>query len=316
MILNPILPIIVMIIISLFLIVIVLINKKHIVTRLLIIILLFVINLRPMKQTSEVESFNTNLDILFVVDTTLSMDAVDIGETRLIQAGKDINYIMKELAGSNYALITFNHLVTIVSPFTFDSKMIETGVNNLTTEDVLYAKGTSIDNVVDSMELLLRSSSSRASSKIIVFIITDGEFNKSDDVSKFKDLAKYVSSGAVLGYGTTQGGKIKMNEKSKEYSKYRADEEGFLLDRDTYPYKPAISKLDENNLSKLADALSISYINMNKTSNIDKKLKEIKNGIDYNIVNKATGGEDYYYYLSFFLIPLFLYELVIYRREL
>ena len=95
---NPIIPIFMMIVISIFLLVIVIINKKHLVTRILIIILLFIINLRPMELTSEVETFNTNLDILFVVDTTISMDAEDIKDTRLTRAANDIKYIMKELA--------------------------------------------------------------------------------------------------------------------------------------------------------------------------------------------------------------------------
>ena len=55
---------------------------------------------------------------------------------------------------------------------------------------------------------------------------------------------------------------------------------------------------------------------MSNQSNINSKLKEIKNGINYNTTSKTVGGKDYYYFISFFLIPLFLYELVIYRREL
>lgn len=314
--LNPIIPIIIMAIISIFLLVIVIINKKHLVTRILIIILLFVINLRPMELTSEVETFNTNLDILFVVDTTISMDAEDIKDTRLLKAGSDIKYIMKELPGSNYALITFNRLANIISPFTFDAKMIETAVDNLQTEDILYATGTVINNVVEPMELLITSSSKRETSNTIVFFITDGEFNKNDDMSGFNELSKYISSGAVLGYGTKEGGRIKLNPDSNSYYTTRVDEEGYLLDKDTYPYKQAISKLDENNLNKLANNLGISYINMSNTSNINSKIKEIKSGINYNTTSKTVGGKDYYYFISIFLIPLFLYELIIYRREL
>lgn len=316
MITNPIIPIFIMIIISFFLLVIVIINKKHLLTRILIIILLFIVNLRPMELTSEVETFNTNLDILFVVDTTISMDAEDIKETRLTRAIDDIKYIMKELPGSNYALITFNRLANIVSPFTFDAKMIETAADNLQTEDILYATGTVIDNIVEPMELLISSSSKREMSNTIIFLITDGEFNKNDDMSGFSSLSKYISSGAVLGYGTKEGGRIKLNPDTNSYYTSRVDEEGYLLDKDTYPYKQVLSKLDENNLNKLANNLGITYINMSNRSNINSKLKEIKNGINYNTTSKTVGGKDYYYFISFFLIPLFLYELVIYRREL
>ena len=316
MITNPIIPIFIMIIISLFLLVIVIINKKHLLTRILIIILLFIVNLRPMELTSEVETFNTNLDILFVVDTTISMDAEDIKETRLTRAIDDIKYIMKELPGSKYALITFNRLANIISPFTFDAKMIETAADNLQTEDILYATGTVIDNIVEPMELLISSSSKREMSNTIILLITDGEFNKNDDMSGFSSLSKYISSGAVLGYGTKEGGRIKLNPDTNSYYTSRVDDDGYLLDKDTYPYKQVLSKLDENNLNKLANNLGITYINMSNQSNINSKLKEIKNGINYNTTSKTVGGKDYYYFISFFLIPLFLYELVIYRREL
>ncbi len=313
MITNPIIPIFLMIIICIFLIVLVIINKKHIITRLLIIILLFVINLRPMKINTETESFNTNLDVLFVVDTTISMDALDMNGTRLNRAISDIKTIMSELSGSNFALITFGNNVTIVSPFTFDTKRIETAISNLETADLLYANGTAVDKVIDQMELLVSSSSERENVSTVVFFITDGEFNKTEDLSGFKKFGNLISSGAVVGYGTKEGGKIKLNTKGKDYYKSRVDEDGYLLDMDTYPYKPAVSKLDENNLRTLADNLSIEYVQAN---NINKIVNNVKKGVKYNTTSKTIGGDDYYFYFSFLLIPLFLYEIVIYRREL
>ena len=38
-------------------------------------------------------------------------------------------------------------------------------------------------------------------------------------------------------------------------------------------------KIDENNLELVSDSLGIDYINMNKHSNIDKKLSNIKESI-------------------------------------
>ncbi len=312
---NPIIPITIMILITIFLITIVIINKKHLVTRIIIIILLFIINLRPMTINYEKETFNTNLDILFVVDTTVSMDAVDMNGTRLARVISDIKYIMDEFVGSNFALITFNNTPVIISPFTFDTKRIETAVNNLETGDILYANGTSIDKPVEAINMLL-SNASKRENEVILFYITDGEFNKNDDMSPYNEIGKLISSGAVLGYGTKEGGKIKLNLKNKSYYSYRVDSEGYLLDRQKYPYVPAISKLGEDNLKKLSSILSIDYINMKDRNNINSKISDIKNGIKYNNNSKTNGGDDTYFYLSFFLIPLFLYEFVIYRREL
>ena len=313
---NPIIPVVLMILITGFLVTIVVLNKKNMVIRLIIIALLFITNLRPMKLSQKIEVYSTNLDILFVIDTTVSMDTVDMNGTRLSRVKSDINYIMNEFTGSNFALITFNNVSTIISPFTFDTKRIETAINNLETGDILYANGTNLDEPVESMKMLLETSSKREN-KTILFFISDGEFNKNADFSLYKSISHLISNGAVLGYGTKTGGKIRLNLKNKDYYSYRVDNDGYLLDRKKYPYVPAISKMDENNLKKLSQTLSVNYINMNNRNNINQTISNIKNGLTYNINNsEASGGEDLYYYVSFILIPLFLYELVIYRREL
>ena len=120
----------------------------------------------------------------------------------------------------------------------------------------------------------------------------------------------------VLGYGTTTGGKMKPSNNSYTFSTYRIDEEGYLMDTDKYPYKQAISKINENNLSQLAKNMNIEYINASNTSKLNSKINEIKKGIKYNEVTKTTGGTDYYYLFSIPLLGLFIYELINYRRDL
>ena len=313
---RPIIPLIVMIIITLILIIIVIINRKHIVSRLLIIILLFLVNIRPVKLNSKQDSFRTNLDILFVVDTTMSMGAIDVLNTRMEQVIKDINMIMNKFSGSNFALITFGNTASIISPFTFDNKAIVTAVNNLKPGQLMYASGTSIDKPVELMKTLLETSFQRDNNQTIVFFITDGEFNKSDDISGYKNLAQYINNGMVIGYGTTAGGKIIANTEGYSYKTISVNDEGYLLDIDKYPYELVISKLDENNLSNLASNMNIEYINYSNVSNINNKLDEIKNGIKYEVVDTETGTTDYYYMFSIPLLGLLIYEFINYRREL
>ena len=49
--------------------------------------------------------------------------------------------------------------------------------------------------------------------------------------------------------------------------------ENYIQDRTSYPYKDAISKIDENNLKKISEDIGIDYINMQNSSNIKEKKK-------------------------------------------
>ena len=313
---RPIVPLIIMAIIVLFLTIITIINKKHLVVRILMIALLFLVNIRPVKLNSKQETYRTDLDILFVVDTTMSMGAIDISNTRMEKAIKDMNRIMNKFAGSNFALITFGKVATIISPFTFDNKKIVTAINNLKPGQIIYAQGTSIDQPLETMKLLLETSSERENNQTVLIFITDGEFNKNNDISGYRNLSQYISNGIVIGYGTTQGGKIKANTDGLGYQTSRVNEEGFVVDTSKYPYEPAISKLDETNLTNLANTLNIQYINASDTNKLDNKLNDIQSGIVYHEVDSESGKEDYYYLFSIPLLGLFIYEFIIYRREL
>lgn len=80
----------------------------------------------------------------------------------------------------------------------------------------------------------------------------------------------------------------------------------------------AISKLDENNLKKIASDMNIEYIGMDKTANIDGKIKEIQsklaqNSFDNSMQNSYT---DTYYILAIPLLGLLIYEFINYKRKL
>lgn len=80
---------------------------------------------------------------------------------------------------------------------------------------------------------------------------------KEDTLESFQKAAKYIDYGAVLGYGTKQGGKM--------YPKpVEGEEVTALQDETEYPYKDAISKINEGNLKQLAKDMDMSYINMNQ----------------------------------------------------
>lgn len=318
MIVSPIIPILLMIPISIIFIAIIIKNKGSKITlinRILITILLFVINLRTMIPKDNIQIMSNNLDVLFVIDNTISMIADDYGnnKTRLEAVKNDCKYIINELSGAKFSVITFNDICQIVIPYTKDANMTVEAIEAIKIAEPTYAKGSTLNIAIYNMKKTLEASEEKKDRTRVVFFISDGEITNEEKLKSFNSLKKYIYNGAVLGYGTNKGGNMKVKYSYK-------DEEEYLEDKTTneYPYPKAVSKIDENNLKQIASDIGVEYIHMNKQSDIDKKIKEIKKEIQKGISeeDKKTAYEDIYYIFVIPLIVLVAFEFINYKKRL
>ena len=212
----------------------------------IMVLLAFLTNLRIMDKKYDAKVEMKNLDVLFVVDTTISMWAEDYkgSKTRMRGVLHDTEYIIDELSGSNFGLIRFDNRSQILAPFTQDHETVKDAFTTIKEPDIYYARGSSLNVSYDDMESLLLSSNQKDERMTILFYITDGEITDESELRSFKELEQYVDAGAVLGYGTTKGGKMKYGD----YGNYVQDPE---------KGKDAISSIDETNLKKVASDLDI-----------------------------------------------------------
>lgn len=298
---------------------IILIKNKDIkvfIRRLTIIILLFVINLRIMLPTENAKVMTSNLDIFFVVDSTISMLAEDMSEkpNRLEAVKSDCKYILDELSGANYSVITFNNEPRVITPLTQDSNMTLAAIEAISTMDVNYATGSSMNKVIDNLEDALKKASEKNDRKSIVFFISDGEITSDEKLESYASTKKYISNGAVLGYGTEKGGKMKITDSLTGRTKYIED-----TTADTFPdpYPKAVSKIDENNLKQIAEDMGIDYINMSKQANVRTKLNQIKQAAvhDLDDTDKMLYN-DIYFIFTIPLIALLIYEFILYKKKI
>ena len=233
MIINPIIPIWLMSIICIVLIITILHNKqiKEIISnksnnirttkqknilkyyiisaciKTLIIVFLFIINLRFMIPNGESIAISSDLSVLFVIDTSVSMRALDYNgnKERFDGVVNDCCYIVDNLANSKFSIITFSDTAKRVIPFTTDSDMVQAELKAISLENDFYAKGSSMNIVNDILEKTLKEEKERqnVNSKFIVFFVTDGEITKEGEtLESFVNINQYISDGAVLGYGT------------------------------------------------------------------------------------------------------------------
>ena len=315
---RPLFPLRTMIIIAIALAVVVLLNRKSIINRLLIIALLVLISQRPMLKNQDEATYNLNLDILFVVDNTVSMNAVDAnGMTRLDAVKRDCKRIIELTAGASYSLVTYSNVSIVKHPFTSDIATIKDVIDEMKIIDPVYAKGSTLDMPYDNMKILLDSSRKKDKHQQILFFMGDGELvgkeKTETNLNKYKDIKDLVINGAVIGYGTTSGGKVKITE-SVALSKM-VDSNGFLIDGSNGQGSLSISKMNENNLKELANNLSVDYYTMPDDATIQKKVEDIKEESIMNDDETAQKDKDIYYYFSGALLVLLFLELFHYRRD-
>lgn len=270
-----------------------------------IYLLVLIIGLRPVKVATDYEFSTKNLDVLFVVDSTISMWAQDYNGNypRMDGVKKDVNYILGELAGSNFGLVTFDDTSHVLSPFTQDIKYIEDLFDIIAVPEATYALGSNLSVPYSDMKALLESSRKKENRKTIVFYISDGEVTSGKEVTSFAGLTSLVDSGAVLGYGSLEGGKMK-------------DGYNYIYDYDAH--SDAISKIDETNLKKIADELEIQYLNLNGTDSALEGMIEIIKQQSATIVEKGFGAERYidtYFYFAIALAAMIMMELYIFIRR-
>ena len=271
----------------------------------IIYVLVLIIGLRPVTVRTDYEFATKNLDVLFVIDGTLSMWAMDYnGRNERMEGVKaDVNYILTELAGSNFGLVTFDDTAHVLSPFTQDLKYIADMVDIMATPETYYSSGSNLATPYKDMEALLLSSNKKENRKTIVFFISDGEVTNENMEMSYSEFAQFIDSGAVLGYGSEAGGKM------KEYHSYVYDYE---------THDDAISRIDEDNLKRIADEMGVQYLNMNGSNTDLAGIIEIIKEQSATVVEQGDGAERYvdiYYYFAALLAAMLLVETIVFIRK-
>lgn len=172
MIIDPIIPIWLMIIVCIIAFFIILYNGRkkeedkkiskykilNIIMKIIIIILLFIINLRFKLPNGEAKTINANISILFVIDKSVSMRALDYNgdKERFEGVVNDCCKIVDELSSCNFSIITFGDTAQRLILFTNDTDMVQSQLKAITLEDDTYVKGSSLNLPKDIIEETLK----------------------------------------------------------------------------------------------------------------------------------------------------------------
>lgn len=279
-----------------------------------IIVLLFIINLRIMVPDYDAETIKRKIDVLFVVDNTISMQAEDYGSDkspRMEAVRSDCAYIMEKLPGAQFSVISFDNNVTTLMPYTIDTTNVTQAFNSLQGQATLYATGTGFEDVLNYMETALDRESDNVQ---IVFFISDGEITQEADLKSHPNLKDFIDGGAVLGYGTEKGGPMH----AVAFFGDDEVEELYYYD-DNFDQQTALSVIDEENLKSIASDMGVDYVHMTSQSQINqtinKVLHQIETAGDEQEGDNITGYSDTFFYVLIILIPLLVFDFIYYKRK-
>ena len=219
--------------------------------RIVLLLACVVLLLRPGIPGGATQTLATDTDVVLVVDTTASIVAEDWDgdEQRLDGVRADIAEIVAQYPGARFALITFDAAAELRLPLTTDTTALISSLEVMTPEVTGQSQGSSIGLAHTMLAETLQSAASTSPDRgRMVFYFGDGEQTASTDPESFADSAEYVDAGAVLGYGTDDGGPM------RETTGGVGAEGGDYIE---YQGEPALSIRDEATLQTIADELGV-----------------------------------------------------------
>lgn len=220
--------------------------------RTLLVTLCLVMLMRPGLTGSASQTVATNTDVYLVVDTTASIVAEDWDgdKPRLDGIRSDVEKLVEQYPGARFSLITFASTAEIRLPLTTDTSALISSLAVLRPETTSVSKGSDIGAASSTLERTLKAAAEGTSDRSrMVFYFGDGEQTSDREPKSFAKAGEFVDGGAVFGYGTAEGGPMKVTSglatdtPSEDYVEYNGE--------------IALSVLDENNLKKIAEQLEI-----------------------------------------------------------
>lgn len=234
--------------------------------RLVMLLACFFMFLRPGIPGGATQTLATDTDIVLVVDTTASIVAEDWDgdKPRLDGVRADVQAIVDEYPGARFALITFDASADLRMPLTTDTTALVSSLEVLRPEVTSQSRGSSI-GIANQMlaDTLSNAADASPDRSRMVFYFGDGEQTVTSAPEPFDGSEKFTDAGAVLGYGTAEGGPMKLTTgsvggSSGEYIEYQGEN--------------AMSVIDEGNLEAIAAELGVEY--QHRTADAELTLPE------------------------------------------
>ncbi|MFC3415010.1 vWA domain-containing protein [Algoriphagus hitonicola] len=272
------------------------VQKRRLVTKLVLRTLYFILFLialaGPSIGTSTKEIKEEGKDIFIAVDLSQSMNATDIGPSRLQRIKFELKNLIKSFPSDRIGLIIFSSEAFMQCPLTFDQNVLQLHLDGLNTGLVPNA-GTDLSGPLRvALDRFMNDQSQEVKSKSIV-LISDGE-NFGDDLG---DVSESLSDAGIkvftLGIGSEEGASIPRGN-------------GVVIDPNTG--EPAISKLDRTSLQQIAAQTEGQYFEISdevqELGNLTASLERLEGGVVGSRVIETSSNKYFYFLLAGLVLSL------------
>ena len=194
---------------------------------------------RPQIGTHAVPVKAEGIDLVFALDTSLSMLAEDIKPNRLTRAKHEMSALMDKLRGDRVGIVIFSGASFIQCPLTFDYSAAKMFLDSVNTNSI-SVPGTALESAIQTAMRAFENSPPN-SAKVIV-ALTDGESHDGDALKAAEDAEKAGVKIYAIGIGSEKGELIPLRDEQGNLSGYKKDRDGNVV----------MTKLDQLTLEKIA----------------------------------------------------------------
>lgn len=202
---------------------------------------------RPRWGTSEQTVERQGVDVVFVLDSSMSMSAPDIVPTRLGIAKSLIRRLAGSLPGHRVALVQAEGEGLVLAPLTVDTAVLDLLLDTVTPGS-LPRPGTQI---APALAEALKLYPPDGEKHRVLVLISDGEDHGSSWEQSLQQLKEAGVVAHTLGVGTLRGSPIPEDPTpGVEPTRFKKDSEGRVV----------VSKLNESVLERLAQETGGIYL--------------------------------------------------------
>ncbi|HMV41936.1 MAG TPA: VWA domain-containing protein [Leptospiraceae bacterium] len=268
----------------------------------IIVILLCISILNPSfsEESGADEKIISGVDIVFLVDVSLSMNATDVLPNRLSQFKETVLRLLPSLNGNRLGIIAFAGVPFLYCPMTNDIAAFSDYIRGLDV-DMIPNTGTNLKKAFAKAEEIFKSG--KVLRNKVLILVTDGEDIKGSTPARLNaDLV-------IWGVGTEEGGGIFYKDEQTGIAGYVTRSGNLIADKSNTDL--IRTKLDEEYLLELASIQKADYSNISaQPQSADKLISKIQS-MSKNTSSKLSNmfKKDGYQYFLFPALILFLLDI-------
>ncbi len=258
--------------------------------RLGVLLLILIALFRPvLPLNSQANTAHSNTVLFFIVDSTGSMAVEDVnGKMRIEKLRSDMRKIISSFDAPKVSVYAQDITTYRMMPVSSDVTTALRLADNISIRNSSASEGTNLNLLLNSAADYIGAYHERdKDAEIVVFFMSDGDNNVTntrDNTHINDDDFNFASYGAVIGYGSKEGGKVpKVLYTTTDFGIYEyeikpgGDEDGYI----TVKGKPVFSSLNEEYLHNAADSYKFDY---GQSGDVDKMIEAAKKNTGKSII--------------------------------